>query len=179
MRMKTSDNELAVMAADGDADAYRVLLERHYDTIFRFALRATGVREDAEDIAQEICLSLSGKLRSFRGEAKFTTWLYRVVLNAVRDASRKTMSRERMHLAYADIAALTRGAEAETAREIAWVYELLDQVGEELRETAVLVLAEGLNHAEAAEILNIKETTVSWRMHELRKKLKALAEEEA
>ena len=179
MRMKTSDNELAVKAADGDADAYRVLLERHYDTIFRFALRSTGVREDAEDIAQVVCMSLCGKLGSFRGEARFTTWLYRVVLNAVRDSNRRKISRDRLHQTYAELEDLTRGEAVESARDIAWLYELLNRVSEDLRETAILVLAEGLSHAQAAETLNIKESTVSWRMHELRKKLKALAEEEA
>ena len=55
---------------------------------------------------------------------------------------------------------------------------MLAHVGADLRETAILVLAEGQSHAEAAEILDIKESTVSWRMHELKKKLKALAEQE-
>ena len=55
------------------------------------------------------------------------------------------------------------------------MYEALEQVGDDLRETAVLVLGEGMTHAEAAVVLDIKEATVSWRMHELRKALKELA----
>lgn len=73
---------------------------------------------------------------------------------------------------------MQREEDSERAKELRWLYECLKEVGDELRETAVLVLAEGLNHAEAAKVLEIKESTVSWRMHELRKKLKIMAREE-
>jgi len=177
--MKTGDNELAARAAGGDAAAFQTLLERHYDHVYRIAYRFCGLREDAEDIAQEVCASLARKLRSFNGDARFSTWLYRVVVNAVRDLQRKQATSGRLNRDYGEVLELTRGAEAETAKEIAWLYEMLDQVGEDLRETAVLVLAEGMSHAEAADFLDIKESTVSWRMHELRKKLKVLAETES
>ena len=178
MYMKTGDNELAARAAEGDAAAFQILLERHYDSVYRIAFRFSGLREDAEDIAQDVCASLVLKLRSFKGDAKFTTWLYRVVVNAVRDMQRKQVIVGRVNRDYSELQDLARGEEAETAKEIAWLYGALDAVGEDLRETAVLVLAEGMNHAEAADILDIKESTVSWRMHELRKKLKALVEAE-
>lgn len=177
--MKTGDNELAVRAAGGDAAAFQLLLERHYDSVFRIALRFCGRREDAEDIAQEVCASLVVKLRSFKGDAKFTTWLFRVVVNAVRDMQRKQATTGRVNRDYSELLELAQGEERQTARETAWLYEMLDQVGEDLRETAVLVVAEGMNHAQAAEILAIKEATVSWRMHKLREKLKVLAEAES
>lgn len=177
--MNTSDSELAGQAASGDMAAFQVLLERHYDSIFRIALRFTGVREDAEDVAQTVCTSLAVKLRSFKGEARFTTWLYRIVVNASQDFHRRQSATTRLHQAYGEVSDLVRGAEADAARELAWLYDALQQVGQDLRETAVLVLAEGLTHSEAADVLNIKESTVSWRMHELRKELKALAKAEA
>ncbi len=176
--MKTGDNELAARAAGGDAAAFQVLLERHYDVVYRIAFRFSGVREDAEDIAQDVCASLVVKLRSFKGDAKFTTWLYRVVVNAVRDMQRKQANAGRINRDYSELQELARGEEADAAKEIAWLYGALDQVGEDLRETAILVLAESMSHAEAAEILGLKESTISWRMHELRKKLKTLAEAE-
>lgn len=177
--MNTSDSDLALRAGNGDAAAFQVLLERHYDGIFRIAFRFTGVREDAEDIAQAVCTSLAVKLRSFKGEARFTTWLYRIVVNAAQDLLRRQSAAIRLHAAYGEVSELMRGAEADAARELDWLYDALQRVGKDLRETAVLVLAEGLTHAEAAEILEIKESTVSWRMHELRKELKALVKAEA
>lgn len=179
MYMKTDDNELALRAGGGDAAAFEVLLERHYLLIFRIALRFVGLREDAEDLAQEICVSLGHKLRLFKGEARFTTWLYRVVINAARDLKRKQQTAGRMQQNYSEFLELLRGEQAEAAENQAWLYETLDELGGDLRETAVLVLAEGLSHAEAAEILGLKESTISWRMSEMRKKLKALVDRQS
>lgn len=175
MDMVTDDNQLAAQAAKGDAAAFRLLLERHYDSVYRIAFRFSGQRADAEDLAQDVCASLARKIRSFRGDAKFSTWLYRVVMNAARDAHRKNMTADKAAKNYGEVAELERGEQAATNRDLVWLYEMLDVVGGELKETAVLVLAEGLSHAEAAAILEIKESTVSWRMHELRKHLKQMA----
>jgi RNA polymerase sigma-70 factor (ECF subfamily) len=179
MYIKTGDNELAIRAGAGDAVAFEKLLELHYDTIFRIALRFTGLREDAEDLTQDICTSLPGKLRLFRNQAKFTTWLYRVVVNSAHDMQRKQSTFLRLNRDYSEILDLKRGAEADAEKVQVWLYETLNEVGKDLRDTAILVLAEGLSHSEAAEILAIKEATVSWRMHELRKKLKAIADQES
>lgn len=179
MDVKTDDNELAFLAAKGDGDAFRALLERHYDRVFRIALRFSGRREDAEDVAQDVCMSLPAKLKSFRGDAAFTTWLYRVVVNRLRDAQRKQITSERIQSDYGEIEDLRRGEEVELAKEMEWLNEAMNHLSDDLRETAVLVVGEGLNHAEAGAIIGIKESTVSWRMHELKKQLKAIAKEEA
>ena len=60
----------------------------------------------------------------------------------------------------------------EDNRKVAWLYRVIAELEETLRETALLVLAEALSHAEAAKILGCAESTVSWRMHEVRKLLK-------
>lgn len=175
MDMKNDDNQLAAQAARGDAGAFRLLLERHYDSVYRIAFRFSGQREDAEDLAQDVCTSLARKILSFRGEAQFSTWLYRVVMNAARDAHRKRATAVKATKAYSEVSELERGEKAAADKDAAWLYNALEEVGPDLKETAVLVLAEGFNHAEAANILDIKESTVSWRMHELRKHLKQMA----
>lgn len=175
MDKKIDDNELAAKAAKGDAAAFRYLLERHYDSVYRIAFRFSGQREDAEDLAQDVCTSLAHKVRSFRGDAKFTTWLFRVVMNAARDAQRKRSTAVKATKAYSEVSELERGEKAAADKDAAWLYDALEEVGSDLKETAILVLAEGFNHAEAANILDIKESTVSWRMHELRKHLKQMA----
>ena len=177
MDVTTTDNDLALLAAKGDGGAFRALLERHYDRVFRIALRFSGRREDAEDVAQDVCMSLPAKLKSFRGEAAFTTWLYRVVVNRVLDVQRKQVTSERIHNDYGEVEDLRRGEEAETAKEMAWLNEAMNHLSDDLRETAVLVVGEGLNHAEAGAIMGIKESTVSWRMHELKKQLREIAKE--
>ena len=179
MDVNVADNDLALLAAKGDGDAFQALLERHYDRVFRIALRFSGRREDAEDVAQDVCMSLPAKLKSFRGDAGFTTWLYRVVVNRVRDVQRKQISSERVNSEYGEVIELRRGEEVEAAKEVEWLNDAMNHLSDDLRETAVLVVGEGLNHAEAGQIMGIKESTVSWRMHELKKQLKLIAKEEA
>ncbi len=89
------------------------------------------------------------------------------------------MTSERIHNDYGEVEELRRGEEAEIAKEMEWLNEAMNHLSDDLRETAVLVVGEGLNHAEAGVIMGIKESTVSWRMHELKKQLKAIAKEEA
>lgn len=176
MLEQADDNALALRAAGGDPGAFARLLERHYDTIHRMGLRLLGERAEAEDLAQDVSVSLASRIRSFRGDARFTTWLYRVVLNAARDRLRAGARRERLEAAHAERDALVRAGDAQRAAEAEWLREALAGLGPELRETAVLVLEEELSHAEAAEVLDIAEGTVSWRMAQLRRKLRTIAE---
>ncbi|MHA1524741.1 MAG: RNA polymerase sigma factor [Alphaproteobacteria bacterium] len=170
----TDDFHLAARAAKGDATAFRLLLERHYDLIFRVAFRFLGNRPDAEDLAQEICVSLVGKLASFRGTSALTTWLYRVTVNAARDFVRRRASSAARDAAFSTSATLEREAAADQAAQAAWMYDALATLSDDLREATLLVVAEGLSHAEAGQVLGIKEATVSWRLHEARKKLSSL-----
>lgn len=174
--MSDSDSELAARACDGDRDAFRQLLERHYDTAYRVAVRFTGNVEDGEDIAQDVCLSLVNKLRSFRGKSRFSTWLYRVVVNACRDHARKQKSTRALQTNYAVFREMDAADQAHDAKRLDWLNASIAGLEPALRETAILVLAEDLTHGAAAEVLGCAESTVSWRMHEVRKKLKALLE---
>lgn len=82
MRMNVTDEDLALAAAGGDADAFEALLTRTYDRLFALCFRLTGNRAEAEDLTQDICAALPAKLMSYHGEAKVTTWLYRVTLSS-------------------------------------------------------------------------------------------------
>jgi len=175
----TSDNELAAQANAGNRAAFSVLLERHYDLIYRLAFRLLANHSDAEDLAQDICIALPKKLKSFHGKSKLTTWLYQVTLNSGRDFLRRRTSIQKLHNEFADVESLHKAADSERQKNIEWAYSAINTLSDDLRETALLVVAEGLNHAQAAEILAIKEATVSWRMMKIRQHLKALAISEA
>ena len=99
MLMETNDETLALAARSGDRAAFGVLLARHYDRVFRLAWRLSGSRADAEDLAQEVCAALPVKLASRRGEARFSTWHYRVVMNAAHDQRRHAHAVEPRHTA--------------------------------------------------------------------------------
>lgn len=173
--MMTDDESLARQAGRGDRAAFQLLLERHYDRIFRLACRFLGDPGEAEDLTQDLCIALARKLGSFRGDSRFTTWLYRVVLNGARDVIRRRQVARRASADYTEVSALVRADGEARRRDADWLYQALAHLSDDLRQTAILVLAEDLSHAEAGAVLGIKESTVSWRMHELRKKLKALA----
>jgi RNA polymerase sigma-70 factor (ECF subfamily) len=68
--MGTDDLELARRAASGERDAFQQLLERHYDLLYRLAYRFFGNSADAEDVAQEICLALAGRIGAFGGRSR-------------------------------------------------------------------------------------------------------------
>ena len=75
------DQQAIRRVLDGDRDAYRVLMERHFATIFRVTLRITGNDQDAEEAAQEAFLRAYNKLPEFRQTAGFGTWVYRIAMN--------------------------------------------------------------------------------------------------
>ncbi len=173
------DFTLVQKANKGDKRAFSLLLERHYDLIYRIGFRMLQNQADAEDLAQDICVSLAGKLQSFQGQSKLTTWLYQVTMNSARDFLRRRVTIAKIHGEFADLQDLQKGAEAQQKDDVEWAYNAINSMPEDLRETALLIVAEGLSHAEAGEVLNVKEATVSWRMMKVREHLKALVGEEA
>lgn len=177
--MDASDETLAAAAANGDREAFAALLARHYDRLFAFAFRLMGVRDQAEDLTQDICAALPAKLRGFRGEARFTTWLYRVAVNAAHDRRRRMATRLRASAGWGDWE-ISRRAAADEAREgHDWLQGAMRSLPDELRDTVALVLGEGLKQAEVARVLGISEGTVAWRMSEVKKRLRAYHEKEA
>lgn len=176
--MDVSDETLACAAADGDRQAFALLVERVYDRVYAYAVKLTGNRSDAEDLAQDICAALPARLRSFRGEAKLTTWLYRITVNAARDRFRRRATHARAAEGWGDWELARQADLAETAERMDWLTEAMRGLSVEMRETLALVL-NGVTHAEAAEVLDISEGTVSWRISECRKRLKMMKEAEA
>lgn len=178
MRMETSDANLVKAAMAGDAAAFAALITRHYDRVYRVAFGVLGSRVEAEDLAQEICASLAGKLAGFRGDARFTTWLHRVVLNAARDALRRRATQSKAADGWGDVERMRRAEAAEAEAELRWLSQAMTCLSDDLRETVTLVLGEEMTHAAAAAALGVSEGTISWRMSEVKKSLRARAQEE-
>ena len=169
------DEILARRAAAGDRNAFSELLERHYGLIYRVGARMLGNGVEAEDLAQDVCVGLVTRLASYGGQSRFTTWLYRVVVNAARDS----MRRDRQPAAETNRNSPSSDGHRSSLRSAAggedsiWLQQVLGQLSEELRTTVILVLAEGLKHGEAGNILGVSEATVSWRLHQVRKQLRS------
>lgn len=179
MCMEPGDEILVKDAQAGDAEAFAALVSRHYDLIFRLSFRMLGRREEAQDLAQDICAALPGKMAGFRGDSKFTTWLYRIVMNAALDKIRKRQTRQKASDGWGEVEKLSRAEDRQKKDEIEWLQQAMGRLSPDLRQTVALVLGEELTHADAARALDVSEGTVSWRMSEVKKALRDMAQQEA
>jgi len=167
-------NSLVVRAQAGDRQAFSALIERHYDMIFRTAMKWAGHRSDAEDVAQEVCIKLATALKSFDGRSAFSSWLYRITLNAVRDLQRTRMRGNRKEAALALVSTEEIPPDQEDTATANALWRLVRGLPDKQRDAVLLVYAEDLSHAQAGEIMGCKEATVSWHIHEAKKTLKGL-----
>ena len=169
-----SDGELARRAAAGDRSSFAWLVARHYAFVFRIAYRMTGHRADAEDISQDVCARLGRAIRTYRGGSAFTTWLYPVVVNAVRDQGRSAAREAARRQAYGIQARIDSAATYKADEPAEALWEAVRSLPPKQQETVTLVYGEALSHAEAADLLGCSETTVSWHIHEAKKRLKRI-----
>ena len=174
-----SDIELVELSVDGDAEAFEYLVKRHYMTVYKVSYKWCGVREDAEDIAQEVFIKLAQKLKTFRQKSSFKTWLYRITINTAKDFYRKRATKHAYETAFAfeqdaDNPMPPQDEHLDAVR----LYKVLGKLPEKQKSAILLIFAEGLNHREAAQVLNCSETTVSWRVFQARKRLRKFLEHE-
>lgn len=175
--MQSDDDTLALAAAGGDAGAFALLVERQYDRLFRLCFRLTGSRAEAEDLTQDICAALPAKLRGFRGEARFTTWVYRLCVNAAHDRRRRAATHARAADGWGDWEVNRRAADEETEEALDWLTQAMRALPDDLRDTLALIL-DDMTHSEAGDVLGISEGTVSWRISQAKKHLAAMRQKE-
>ena len=178
------ESELIRRAQAGNADAFESLLETRYDTLYKFAFKWCGNKSDAEDVAQLACIKLAGSISQFRFESQFSSWLYRLVINCAKDWQKSQARHQGKNIDDIHQAGdeeeqeghenLANTNPAENRIYLQQILQLLNTMADGFKETALLVHAEGLSHAEAAEVLGVKESTISWRLHEMRKQLQVL-----
>jgi len=156
------DRALVAAHVAGDPDAFTTLVRRHQDRLWAVALRTLGSREDAADALQEALLSAYRSAAGYRGEARVTTWLHRVVVNACLDRARRNQVRLTVPLPEDREPADPRDrlAERETAME---VEAALAGLPADQRAALVLVDVQGLPVDEAAAVLGVPAGTVKSR----------------
>jgi RNA polymerase sigma-70 factor (ECF subfamily) len=172
--IEPSDLKLIAGAQKGDAAAFGRLVERHYDFVYRVAWRWSGRKADAEDIAQEVCARLGRAIRSYRGGGAFTTWLYAMTMNAARDLSRKSVRETAKAEAFGRHALVEGQAAPEPDNQAEQLWVAVRKLPDKQRDAVLLVYGEGLSHSAAADAMACAEATVSWHIHEAKKRLKAL-----
>ncbi len=171
---ETSDLDLIASARAGDRAAFGALVERHYDFIHRVAWRWTGRKADAEDIAQEVCVRLGKAIDGYRGGGAFTTWLYAMTMNAARDLMRKGARESAKAEAFGVHSMIVGQGEPVGEDQAEKLWSAVRQLPDKQRDAVLLVYGEGLSHASAADAMACAEATVSWHIHEAKKRLKTM-----
>ena len=174
-----SDIKLVELSVGGEAEAFEYLVKRHYLTVYKVSYKWCGVREDAEDIAQEVFVKLARKLKTFSRKSSFRTWLYRITVNTAKDFCRKAGTKREYENAFAaEQSQGNPGSHEDERLDAARLYKSLDKLPEKQKTAVLLVLSEGLSHKEAARVLRCPEATVSWRIFQAKKRLKKSLEHE-
>jgi len=170
-----SDMELVERAQESDSSAFENLITRHYMTVYRAAYRWCGVKEDAEDITQEVFIKVARKFKTFAGKSSFKTWLYRITVNTVKDFGRKRSTRRAYVKAWS---AETRETVTNPGEDVdlstGELYAAIARLPSRQQAAALLVWAEGFTHREASQVLECSESTVSAHIFQAREKLKKL-----
>ena len=164
------DRALLAAHVDGDRDAFAALVRLHQDRLWAVAVRTLGDRDEAADALQDALLSAYRAAASYRGDARVTTWLHRVVVNACLDRARRRAARPTVPLPdrYDVPATGDRLGDRETAMELE---AALAGLPPEQRAAIVLVDVQGYGVEEAARVLGCPPGTVKSRCFRGRERL--------
>jgi RNA polymerase sigma-70 factor (ECF subfamily) len=179
---KLTDLDLVTRARSGDRKALDALVERHAPRVNRLAGQLLEDFEEARDAAQESLVKLCTRLRQFRGDAQFATWLHRLVVNTCRDRMawqrvRRTEPLPLDEMAGADDGDLTRIALlGDLRRDVA---DALAKLSRDQRIVVVLRDSFGLSYEEIARIARMPVGTAKCYVHRARARLRARLEEQA
>jgi RNA polymerase sigma-70 factor (ECF subfamily) len=174
MVLEETDHELIEGCRRGDADAFRSLFEIHKDRVYSIALRYCGDPTEAMDIAQEVFLKLFSAIPNFRGDSRFESWLYRIVVNCCFDHKRKRL---RLGPLVDDLLGLLRAPGEGPLQQM-----MRDQLGDRVRSAVsalppdqriavVLRYTEGLSYDEIGEVLGCSQGTIASRLNRAHKVL--------
>lgn len=173
-----TDEELVEDFLDGDIAAFRGLIERHHDALFRFLFRLTGSRQMAEDVFQEAFLQVHQSLGTFDSSRRFKPWLFTIAANKGRDALRKANRRKTVSLSapvveeggksFVDLMEVDVPAVStplEEAEQSARVQRAIDTLSPRLREILLMAYFQKMTYAQIAELFGIPIGTVKSRLH--------------
>ncbi len=178
-----SDSQLVSRAQDGDQPAFAELVHRYSATVFRLAVSilGQGFAAEAEDVTQEVFLKVHHAISSFRGEAEFSSWVYRVTFNhAVNFKARARY--QRPHVADAvlsDVITSEPGPhrQLEIARRDEALAECIHTLPEVYQSALRLYYWLGASVAEVAALLGVPENTVKSYLHRARQLLHSMMKE--
>ena len=172
-----TDEELVLLARQGDPDAFDQLVARHQAAVFRAALAALRVREDAEEVAQDAFVRAWRALGRFRGDSSFRTWILRIVWNRAISRRRGLATWLRRATPIDDVAervavAAGQHGEVQNAELQAHAVRAIQALAPKLRDALLLAQSGEYPYDEIARMLEIPVGTVKWRVSEARRKVR-------
>ena len=169
-------DDLVARAQAGDQTAFRELYRHHAGRVYALCLRLTGNAGDAEERTQDVFVRLWDKIRSFRGESAFSSWLHRLAVNVVLNERRTTQRRELRVMPAEDPDAVAGAKAGPSPQQAAGLGIDLERAIAELpdgaREVFVLFDIEGYGHAEIAAMVGIAEGTSKAQLFRARQLLR-------
>lgn len=182
-----TDRELVEAAQKGDAEAFGAMVRRHQRRVYRLALHLLRNPAEAEDVTQDTFVRAYGALDRFDGRSEPFTWIYRIAVNLSLNAIRARKPSERSSspddprvesLLVERRAKLASPEAVSEDKELASVLLAgIDSLSDTLKTTLILVIVDGLPHADVGNILGCSEGTVAWRVHEARRRLRSYLSE--
>ena len=166
------ERSLVERARGGDAEAFRELVERYQDRVYALARRMVGDREEAEEVAQDAFLRAWRALPRFRGEARFSTWLYRITHRRACDAAASLRSRGRRERDLETAGAIADPAPAAGPSGGEALERLVASLPEAQRAAITLFYYQDRSLGEVARILDLPEGTVKTHLHRARAALR-------
>jgi RNA polymerase sigma-70 factor, ECF subfamily len=170
------DEELARLAAAGDTTAFGEIHNRHRGRVYSIALGMTGNEADAEDLTQESFISVFRGISSFRGEASFTTWLYRLVVNEVKMHFRYRSSRPEDQTSDGEMPepemVIAHHAASVQMIDRLMIEKAMRSLPPGYRAAFILHDLEGYKHRESAQLLGYTDGTSKSQLHKARIRLR-------
>jgi RNA polymerase sigma-70 factor (ECF subfamily) len=172
------DAECVKRVQRGDANAFEILLQRHQKATFNLVYRLLGDYDEAAEVAQEVFLSAYKSIRQFRGDANFSTWLYRIAFNHASTRRKSLNIAQQRHLPLDGIEIIGDGV-VDPAKSLEQK-EIQERVQQALNgldhDDAIIILLRDLQdvpYEEVAQMLDVPVGTVKSRLHRARQALKA------
>jgi RNA polymerase sigma-70 factor, ECF subfamily len=165
-------DDLVARAQAGDQTAFRELYRQHAGRVYALCLRLTGDGRDAEERTQDVFVRLWDKLRSFRGDSAFSSWLHRLAVNVVLNERRTTGRRERRVMPAEDPDNVAGAQHAAPLHLNIDLERAIAELPDGAREVFVLYDIEGYGHGEIAQLVGIAEGTSKAQLFRARRLLR-------
>ena len=181
------DLQYVMLCQKGDVEAFAVLVERHQKKMLNIAYRMTGDYDEACDVTQEAFIAAYKSIKSFKAEAKFSTWLYRIVINCSKNLLKQLQGKSRHESIVIDDSGEEKiggtnhplpshednpGATMERREREAHVQKCVNSLDHEYREVLVLRDIQGFSYEEISDMLSVPDGTVKSRLSRARSALK-------